>query len=251
MDAYRSMVPDGLCVGIIAICPLKHLLWWTLKSSRQDAGYTVVNLEGKSGQLRAAIYCRVSTNDQRCDRQESDLKIYADRCGYDVVQIYRETGSGAKLDRVERKKVIQLARSRAIDIILVSELTRWGRSTIDLIDSLTQLQSWGVSLIAQNGFQFDLSTPHGKMIASIMATLAEFERDLLKERVKSGIANARSRGKVFGRPVGGKIADSCDRINELRAQKMSVRNIAIEVGLSKSAIAKCPRCAELPEGLDF
>jgi len=208
-------------------------------------------LEGKNGQLRAAIYCRVSTADQQCDRQESDLKSYADRCNYQLVQIYRETGSGAKLDRLERKRVIALARSREIDIILVSELTRWGRSTIDLIDSLHQLQSYGVSLIAQNGFQFDLATPHGKMIASIMATLAEFERDLLKERVRSGIANARARGKIFGRPRGGKINDSCDRINELRAQNMSVRSIAKAVGLSKSAIGKCPRCEDLPEGLDF
>jgi putative DNA-invertase from lambdoid prophage Rac len=211
----------------------------------------VTNLEGKSGRLRVGIYCRVSTHDQICDRQESELKSYATRCNYDVVQIFKEVGSGAKNDRVERKRVMQIARSRSIDIILVSELTRWGRSTIDLIDSLHQLQSWGVSLIAQNGFQFDLSTPHGKMIASIMATLAEFERDLLKERVKSGIASARAKGKIFGRPTGGKIADSCARINKLRAQKMSVRNIAIEVGLSKSAIAKCPRCEELPEGLDL
>ena len=244
-------MPNPNPVGILVIRPFKLMVVWTLKSSRWGAGLRVTNLEGKSGRLRAAIYCRVSTNDQRCDRQESDLKSYADRAGFDVVQIYRETGSGAKLDRVERKNVINLARARGIDIVLVSELTRWGRSTIDLIDSLHQLQSYGVSLIAQNGFQFDLSTPHGKMIASIMATLAEFERDLLKERVKSGIANARARGKVFGRPRGGKIADSCDRINELRAQNMSVRSIAKDVGLSKSAIARCPRCEDLPEGLEF
>lgn len=209
------------------------------------------NLGGKSGRLRVGIYCRVSTHDQICDRQESELKSYADRCDYDVVRIFKEVGSGAKLDRVERRKIMEIARSRSIDIILVSELTRWGRSTIDLIDSLHQLQSWGVSLIAQNGFQFDLSTPHGKMIASIMATLAEFERDLLKERIKSGISNARARGKVFGRPKGGKINDSCARINELRQAGMSTREIAIDVGLSKSAIALCPRCEEFPEGLDF
>lgn len=209
------------------------------------------NLGGKSGQVRAAIYCRVSTHDQRCDRQESELKSYAARCDYHLVQIYRETGSGAKLDRVERGRVLELARARKIDIILVSELTRWGRSTIDLIDSLTQLKSWGVSLIAQNGFQFDLSTPHGKMIAGVMASLAEFERDLLKERVRSGIANARAKGKIFGRPKGGKIADECDRINKLRGAGMSVRAIAKEVGLSKTSVAKCPRCEELPEGMDF
>jgi putative DNA-invertase from lambdoid prophage Rac len=205
----------------------------------------VKNLEGKNGRVRAAIYCRVSTHDRRCDRQESDLKIYADRCGYDVVQIYRETGSGAKLDRLERKRVIALARAREIDVILVSELTRWGRSTIDLIDSLTRLQSWGVSLIAQNGFTFDLITPHGKMIASIMATLAEFERDLLKERIKSGIANARAKGKVFGRPRGGKVARSCDRVRALSANGKSYSQIATEVGISKSSVGKCFECAKV------
>ncbi len=245
------MVPFCGCGGTIARCPFNQLVWWTFKTKRRGAGYSVEKLGGKSGRLRAVIYCRVSTNDQRCDRQADELTIYADRCGYDVVQIYRETGSGSKLDRVERKRIINLARSRSIDIVLVSELTRWGRSTIDLIDTLHQLQSWGVSLIAQNGFQFDLSTPHGKMIASIMATLAEFERDLLRERVRSGIANARARGKVFGRPVGGKIADSCDRINELRGEGMSVRSIAREVGLSKSAIGKCPRCEDAPEGMNW
>lgn len=212
----------------------------------------MINSVGKSGQLRCAIYTRVSTKDQNCDRQIADLKVYADRCDYKIVSIFREIASGAKNDRQERKKIMAAARGRRIDVILVSEMTRWGRSTNDLISSLYDLQSWNVSLIAQNGFQFDLATPHGKMIAGIMATLSEFERDLIRERVSSGLAIAKENGKIFGRPAGkGKIIDMCDRINELRAQQMSVRAIAREVGLSKSSIAKCPRCKELPEGLDF
>jgi putative DNA-invertase from lambdoid prophage Rac len=212
----------------------------------------VVNSGGKSGRLQCAIYSRVSTHDQNCDRQIAELTSYADRCNYDVVGVYKEVGSGAKLDRVERQKVVDLAKSRRVDIILVSELTRWGRSTIDLIDSLNQLQRWGVGLVAQNGFQFDMATPHGKMIASIMATLAEFEKDLLKERVRSGLASAKAKGKVFGRRAGvGKIADRCKQINQLREQGVSDRAIAPMVGLSKSAIGKCPRCEQLPEGIDF
>jgi putative DNA-invertase from lambdoid prophage Rac len=211
----------------------------------------VVNSGGKSGQLRVGIYARVSTQDQNCDRQLSDLKSYADRCGHDVVRIYKEVGSGAKNDRQERKKIIQLARARSIDAVLVTELSRWGRSTADLIMTLEELASYGVSLIAQTGMQFDLSTPHGKLIAQILSSMAEFERELIRERVKSGLAHARRKGKVFGRPKGGKIAASCDRINQLRAEKMSDRSIAKVVGLSKSSIAKCPRCPDLPEGLDF
>jgi putative DNA-invertase from lambdoid prophage Rac len=211
----------------------------------------VENSGGKSGQFRVGIYCRVSTHDQTCDRQERELKIYAAKCNYDVVGIFKEIGSGAKLDRQERQKVIDLARSRSIDAVLVTELSRWGRSTSDLIRTLEELASYGVSLIAQTGMQFDLSTPHGKLIAQILSSMAEFERELIRERVRSGLAHARAKGKVFGRPTGGKIADSCDRINQLRAEGMSVRSIAREVGLSKSAIAKCPRCDEVPEGMDW
>ena len=83
---------------------------------------------------RAAIYCRVSTNDQSCDRQETDLKAFAERAGFDVIGIFKETGSGVKLYRVERKKVQALAQARHIDAVLVTELSRWGRSTIDLLN---------------------------------------------------------------------------------------------------------------------
>ncbi|HGU6505158.1 TPA: recombinase family protein [Escherichia coli] len=85
---------------------------------------------------RAAIYCRVSTADQSCERQEFDLRAFAGCAGYDVVGIFKETGSGTKLDRAERKKVLALAQSRQIDAILVTELSRWGRSTLDLLNTL-------------------------------------------------------------------------------------------------------------------
>ncbi len=88
---------------------------------------------------RAAIYCRVSTADQSCERQEFDLRAFAGRAGYDVVGIFKETGSGTKLDRAERKKVLALAQSRQIDAILVTELSRWGRSTLDLLNTLREL----------------------------------------------------------------------------------------------------------------
>jgi putative DNA-invertase from lambdoid prophage Rac len=98
-----------------------------------------------------------------------------------------------------------LAQAQQIDAVLVTELTRWGRSTLDLVHTLHDLQSWNVSLIAQTGLQFDLRTPQGKLIASLMAALAEFERDLLRERVRSGMAAAKARGRVFGRRPGQRI----------------------------------------------
>lgn len=140
---------------------------------------------------RAAIYCRVSTGDQSCDRQERDLRAFAERGGYEIMGVFKETASGSKDQRAQRGKVVALARDRHIQVVLVTELTRWGRSTTDLLHSLRELEACGVSVIAQTGLQFDLSSPQGKLFASLMAALAEFERDLLRERVKSGIAAAR------------------------------------------------------------
>ena len=85
--------------------------------------------------MRAAIYCRVSTADQSCERQARELRAFAKRLGVEVVGIFRETASGAKNDRAERRKVMVLARAREIDRVLVSELSRWGRSTMDLLQN--------------------------------------------------------------------------------------------------------------------
>ena len=126
---------------------------------------------------KVALYCRVSTADQSCERQERDLLAFAARAGQEVVGVWKETASGAKQDRLERQKVMALAQARSIEAIVVTELTRWGRSTIDLVHTLNDLQAWGVSLIAQTGLQFDLRTAQGKLVASLMSALAEFERD--------------------------------------------------------------------------
>ena len=84
---------------------------------------------GQQPPLRAALYCRVSTADQSCARQGRDLATFAERGGYEVVGTYKETASGVKLDRAERKRVMALAQRREIDAVLVTELSRWGRST--------------------------------------------------------------------------------------------------------------------------
>jgi putative DNA-invertase from lambdoid prophage Rac len=188
--------------------------------------------------MKVAIYARVSTHDQNCERQIKDLTEYATRCDYEVVGIWSETMSGMKVDRVQRKEIMKIARARNIDAVLVTELTRWGRSTIDLINTLNELHSWKVSLIAQNGFQCDLSTPHGKMILGIMATLAEFERDLFSERVKSGVALARSKGKVFGRKPGSKADKYRDEIKSLNEEGRSIRAIAKHLGISRNLVER-------------
>lgn len=127
---------------------------------------------------RAALYCRVSTADQSCARQERDLTAFAARAGYDVVGIFKETGSGAKIDRVERKKIMTLAQARQIDVVLVAELSRWGRSTLDLLHTLKELEARRVSVIAISGLAFDLTTPHGRMLATIMASSQNLPKNL-------------------------------------------------------------------------
>jgi len=187
---------------------------------------------------KVALYCRVSTVDQTCARQEADLLAFADRAGYQVAGVWKETASGTKDDRVERKKVLALAQAREISAILVTELTRWGRSTLDLFHTLNDLQSWGVSLIAQTGLQFDLGTPQGKLIASLMAALAEFERDLMRERVRSGIAAAQARGVRFGRQLGQRIKSDRhqSRVLALVASGRSYREIGRQLGISKNTV---------------
>ena len=188
--------------------------------------------------MRVAIYCRVSTHDQNCERQERDLVEYAQRLGYEVVGIWSEFGSGVKLDRVKRKEIMAIARKGKLDAVLVTELTRWGRSTIDLINTLNDLHSWKVSLIAQTGMQFDLSTPAGNLMLTIMAGLAEFERSLIQERIKSGVALARSKGKVFGRKPGSKADKYRNDIKLLSDEGKSIRAIATKLDIDKGLVER-------------
>ncbi|MDP9438610.1 MAG: recombinase family protein [Actinomycetota bacterium] len=195
-----------------------------------------------SSPRRVAVYCRVSTSDQDVARQERDLRAHAERAGYEVAGVFKETLSGIRKSRgkqpVERARVMALAQRREIDAVLVTELTRWGRSTQDLMNTLGELASWDVSLVAQTGLTFDLSTPQGRLVASLMASLAEFEHELLRERVRSGIAAAKARGQVFGRAEGYRPSDkhAPEVIRLVDEEGLSQRAIAARLGLSKTTV---------------
>jgi len=187
---------------------------------------------------RAAIYCRVSTTDQSCERQARDLRAFAKRGGYKVIKVFKETGSGTKLDRAERKKILALAQAREIDCVLVTELSRWGRSTIDLLGTLRELESWKVSVIAMSGMTIDISTPHGRMMATFLSGIAEFERDLISERVKSGLAAAKARGKKLGRQTGQRPKSDrlAPKVVAMIEEGRSYRWIARDLGISKNTV---------------
>ena len=168
-----------------------------------------------------------------------DLTAFADRAGYEVVGTFKETGSGVKVDRVERRKVLAMAQRREIDTVLVTELSRWGRSTTDLLATLKELEARRVSVIALNGMAFDLGTPHGRMIATVLAGIAEFERELIQERIRSGIAAAKARGKRLGRQPGQRPKSDrlAPKVLALIRQGRSYRLVGRELGLSKNTVA--------------
>lgn len=187
---------------------------------------------------RAVIYARVSTSDQSCERQVSELTDFAERGGYDVVGVFKETASGASANRLARNRVLDLAQARHIDAILVSEISRWGRSTQDLLDTLNKLAGWKVSVVAISGMTFEVETPHGRMMATMLAGIAQFERDLLSERVKSGLAAARARGKKLGRQPGQRPKSDklAPKVLKAVVEGRSYRWIARDLGISKNTV---------------
>lgn len=133
---------------------------------------------------------------------------------------------------------MDLAQARKIDAVLVTELSRWGRSTQDLLETLNRLAGWKVSVVAMSGMTFELDTPHGRMVATMLAGIAQFERDLLSERVKSGLAAARERGKKLGRQPGQR--PKSDRLAPQVIQAVeggrSYRWIARDLGINKNTV---------------
>lgn len=169
-----------------------------------------------------------------------ELTAFAERCGYEVAGIFKETASGAKVKRAARAQIMDMAQARKIDAVLVTELSRWGRSTQDLLETLGNLAGWKVSVVAMSGMTFELETPHGRMMATMLSGIAQFERDLLSERVKSGLAAAKARGKVLGRRPGQR--PKSDRLAPKVIQAVqdgrSYRWIARDLAISKNTVTE-------------
>ena len=206
---------------------------------KQNQSVTDRGAEGVQLGQRDAIYVRVSTTDQSCERQIADLTAFAGRSGFAVLGIFKETASGTRNNRLARNRVLQRAQARRIDAVLVTELSRWGRSTQDLLDTLYKLAGWKVSLVAMNGMTFELNTPHGRMMATMLAGIAQFERDLLSDRVKSGLAAARARGKKLGRQPGQRPKSDrlAPKVLHAIVGGKSYRWIARDFGISKNTVA--------------
>src|SRR5450755_2737390 len=150
--------------------------------------------------LRAGLYARVSTTDQQTlSMQSRAMREYVARRGWTVAVQVREVGSGA-VRREAREKLREAARRRDIDVVLVWRLDRWGRSVTDLLATLQELEHLGVGFVSLTE-ALDLTTPAGRAMAGLLAVFAAFEREILGERTRTGLAHARRNGKRLGRPA--------------------------------------------------
>src|ERR1700691_5593246 len=150
--------------------------------------------------FRVGLYARVSTFDQHTiPLQIRALREYAVRRGWTITIQVKEVGSGA-VQRQLREKLLDAARRRKIDVVLVWRLDRWGRSVADLLATLQELDPLGVGFVSLTE-ALDLTTPAGRAMAALLAVFAEFEREILRERTRAGLAQARLNGKQLGRPL--------------------------------------------------
>ncbi|MGO9611947.1 MAG: recombinase family protein [Dissulfurispiraceae bacterium] len=157
-------------------------------------------MNGNNGN-KAGLYARCSTVDKGQDPelQLVPLREYCQKRGFEITGEYVDTGvSGAKDQRPQLDALLNAARKREIDLIIVWKLDRFGRSLKQLINSLAELDGLGVGFISYQD-NLDLTTPSGRLMFHIIGAMAEFERELIRERVKAGIENARRKGKKLGR----------------------------------------------------
>jgi DNA invertase Pin-like site-specific DNA recombinase len=181
--------------------------------------------------LRVAVYARVSTlgKGQDTEVQFRELRQFSQARGWQIVGEYTDSGvSGSKESRPELNRLLTEARRRKFDCVLVYRYDRFARSLRQLVNALEEFRSLGIDFVSLHE-GVDTSTANGRLVFGSFASIAEFERELIRDRVKSGLANARAKGKRLGRPR--KIVDAA-RIARLRAQGVSWRKIARQMECS-------------------
>jgi DNA invertase Pin-like site-specific DNA recombinase len=186
---------------------------------------------------RVALYFRVSTSDQTPDAQIHELRIYAEQRGFNIVAEFVETASGATRSRPELARMMEIVRKRKVDIVLVWAFDRFARSTSHLATTLEEFQALGVDFVSYSQ-QIDTTTPAGKLTFHVLAAIAEFEREMIRERVRSGMAAAKQRGTRSGNPIGRpkQTASQVSDMRRLRKKGLSYRQIAKQLGVSPATV---------------
>jgi putative DNA-invertase from lambdoid prophage Rac len=185
--------------------------------------------------LRVGLYARVSTHDQQTlPLQIRTMREYASKRGWIIVAQIKEVGSGAA-QRELRATLIAAAQRREVDVVLVWRLDRWGRSVADLVSTLQELQHLGVGFVSLTE-ALDLTTPAGRAMAGLLAVFAEFEREILRERVCAGLAHARLNGKRLGRPPS--VVHKTIETRKLYRQGISKSKIARRLQISRTSVRR-------------
>jgi putative DNA-invertase from lambdoid prophage Rac len=185
--------------------------------------------------FRVGLYARVSTHDQQTlPLQMRAMREYAAKRGWSIAAQVKEVGSGAA-ERDLRERLLDSARRREIDIVLVWRLDRWGRSLVDLVVTLKELAELGVAFVSLTE-ALDLTTPTGRAMAGLLSVFAEFEHEILRERIRAGIAEARLQGKHLGRPL--TAAKNAAQIRKLHRAGVSKAEIASRLDIGRTSVRR-------------
>jgi len=185
--------------------------------------------------VRAVLYARVSTQDQHTlPMQNRAMREYAARRGWTIAMQVKEVGSGAA-QRQRREELMEAARRREIDVVVVWRLDRWGRSVTDLLATLQELEHLGVGFVSLTE-ALDLTTPAGRAIAALLAVFAAFEREILGERVRAGLAHARQNGKRLGRPLTAGL--HAGQIRKLHRAGISKSEISRRLNIGRTSVRR-------------
>lgn len=187
----------------------------------------------------AAIYARVSTDDQSTELQLRDLRQYAKQRGFTIYAEFEDRVSGAIDKRPALDSLMNAARKRLFDAVLVWRFDRFARSTKHLVSALYEFRNLGIDFISFNE-NLDTGSPLGEAVFTIVAALSQLERDIIRQRVKAGLRNARAKGRQLGRR---KTRDD-HAIWKLRNEGQSLREIASNLQVSKSAVQRALRVSK-------
>ena len=184
---------------------------------------------------KAAIYCRVSTQDQKTEMQLMDLRKYANDRGFIVYSEYCDDGiSGSIKKRPALDRLMNDSKKRKFDVVLVWRFDRFARSSQHLVEALHTFRHLDIQFISYNE-NIDTGSPLGEAMFTIISAMAQLERDIIRERVKAGLRNAKNKGKTLGRP---KAKVDAARAKEMQDNGYSVRQIAIEMNTSPATISR-------------
>ncbi len=191
--------------------------------------------------MKVVLYARVSTKEQIADNQLQDLRRYAVARGFEVLAECVDVGvSGRKERRPGLDQVMALVRARAVDAVLVAAFDRFGRSLAHLVRALEEFQHLGVGFISLRE-QLDLTSPTGRVMFAVIAAMAEFERELIRERVHAGLRRAKAQGKRLGRPLR---VFHRDRVALLHQAGKPIGAIAKELGVSRRTVQRVLRAGQ-------